>query len=464
MTIQAKAEEIMNRKQITTAFIVLGMVITASVGSWMAGSKIQSPAEAAARTAPPTPSPILVPIEKRILTSDVITRGTARFGLPQSLSLVPSTLKGGLGVITTLPARDTQLNEGDVLLTASGRPVFVLQGDIPVYRDLTPGMSGEDILQLETGLARIGFDPGPVDGVFDEQTGVAVGAWYTSAGFQPFGPTTDQLTEIRDLEDALALAVNEKLAAEDAVAAAPLAVEAARAQAAGEPAAVAEYIIQTALNEQAAGAREAQRLSDSAARLAADLETARDKTGVQVPADELIFIPALPVRVEQNEVEIGDDAGGPVVMVTNNQLAIDSSLPLEEAPLVKPGMAVAIDEPELGIEATGIVARVASIPGTDGVDGFHIYFEVLVDETPLTLDGFSLRLTIPVESTGGAVLVVPLSALTLAPDGSSRIQVEKDGTLEYITVKPGLSADGFVEITPVDGEITPGQLVVIRFE
>jgi len=454
----------MNRKQITTAFIVLGMVVTASVGSWMAGSNIQSPAEAAARTAPPTPSPILVPIEKRVLTSDVVTRGTARFGLPQSLSLVPSALKGGLGVITTLPVRDTQLNEGDILLTASGRPVFVLQGEIPVYRDLTPGTSGEDILQLESGLARLGFDPGSVDGMLDGQTSLAVAAWYTSAGFEPFGPTADQLAEIRDLEDALALAVNDKLAAEDIVAAAPLAIEAARAQAAGESKVVGEYLIQTALNEQAAAEREVQRLGEYAARLAADLETARGKTGVQVPADELIFIPTLPVRVEQNEVEIGDDAGGPVVMVTNNQLAIDSSLPLDEAPLVKPGNAVAIDEPDLGIEATGVVARVADIPGTDGVDGFHIYFEILVDETPLTLDGFSLRLTIPVESTGGAVLVVPLSALTLAPDGSSRIQVEKDGMLEYITIKPGLSADGFVEITPVDGEISPGQLVVIGFE
>src|ERR1044071_2132361 len=40
-------------------------VVLLAVVSWVVGSKIQSPAEAAARTAPPTPSPILVPVEER---------------------------------------------------------------------------------------------------------------------------------------------------------------------------------------------------------------------------------------------------------------------------------------------------------------------------------------------------------------------------------------------------------------
>src|SRR5215475_15351638 len=92
-----------NRKRIL-AVLLVAVVIMAGV-SWIAGSKIQSPAEAAARTAPPTPSPILVPVEERVLSSDVITRGTARFGLPQSISLAPSPLKAEAGVITTLPTR-----------------------------------------------------------------------------------------------------------------------------------------------------------------------------------------------------------------------------------------------------------------------------------------------------------------------------------------------------------------------
>jgi peptidoglycan hydrolase-like protein with peptidoglycan-binding domain len=350
--------------------------------------------------------------------------------------------------------RNTRLDEGVLLLTASGRPVFVLQGKIPAFRDLVPGTAGDDVRQFEDALRRLGFDPGPNDGKYDEQTSAAVADWYTSAGWQPFGPTADQQATIRALEQELAVAINDKSAADDAAAAAPLAVEAARADAeaankaaaadlaaanagaeleAAQASALAaqlagEVDIQAALDAQKEAEREAQMVATFVEQINSDLETARRAAGVKVPIDEIVFIPDLPVRVEQIDVVVGDPASGPVMTVTNNQLIVDSSLPLDEAPLARPGMAVAIDEPDLGIEATGVVERVADIPGTDGVDGFHIYFGVLVDETQTTLEGFSLRLTIPVESTGGAVTVVPISALSLAADGTTRVQVDNNGT------------------------------------
>ena len=417
----------------------LVFVVALAVVSWVAGSRIQSPAEAAARTAPPTPSPILVPVEERVLASDVVTRGTARFGLPQSISLAPSPLKSGVGVITTLPERGDRFGEGDVLLTVSGRPVFVLQGDIPVYRDLFPGLTGEDVRQLEAALKRLRFDPGPVDGVFDEETTAAVADWYSSAGYVSFTTTGEQFANLRTLENELAIAVNEKVAAENAL-----------AQAAKDPQQTAQ--------------REVEWLTFLVDRLTEEVEAARQKAYSPVPMDEIVFVSSFPVRVEEINVRVGDAASGPIMGVTNNQLAIDSSLPLEEAALVKSGMIVAIDETDLGLQATGVVSRVADTPGTDGVDGYHIYFEVLVDETPVSLEGVSLRLTIPVESTSGAVTVVPVSALFLAPDGTSRVQVENNGNLEFIVVKPGLSADGFVEVTPVDGTLSPGQLVLVGYE
>ncbi len=150
--------------------------------------------------------------------------------------------------------------------------------------------------------------------------------------------------------------------------------------------------------------------------------------------------------------------------VTNNQLAIDSSLSLDESLLVKTGMAVAIDESALGIKASGVVARVANAPGTNSVDGYHIYFEVLVEKNHTELEGLSLRVTIPIKSTEGAVTAVPVSALSHTAEGTSRVQVENNGALEFVVVKPGLSADGFVEVTPVDGTLVPGQLVVVGYE
>ena len=105
---------------------------------------------------------------------------------------------------------------------------------------------------------------------------------------------------------------------------------------------------------------------------------------------------------------------GPLITVTNAVVAVDGSLKLDEAFLAAPGMKVVIDEPDLGINASGVVTRVADTPGTNGVDGFHVYFEVTVDGAPASLVGASVRMTVPVESTGGSVLAVPVSAVTLS--------------------------------------------------
>lgn len=203
---------------------------------------------------------------------------------------------------------------------------------------------------------------------------------------------------------------------------------------------------------------------DRRKRIAAELELARGKLDVQVPVDEIVFIPDLPVRVQELMTGVGQEARGPLLTVTNNQLSIDSSLTLDAAPLVTPGMAVSIDEQALGIKAKGVVETVASTPGTRGVDGYHVYFEVRVLETTGRLENVSVRLSIPTQSTAGPVLAVPVSAVSLAGDGTSRVQVDNNGRFEFVVVEPGMSADGFVQVTPVSGALTPGQLVVIGYE
>src|SRR5262245_8374180 len=175
----------------TILWTVLGVVGGTALGAWYAGSRIQSPAEMAARTAPPEPSPILVPVESRVLSSDVVTRGTVRFGLPQPVSIAPSTVKGG-ALISSLPRPNTQFKEGEVIMSASGRPVFVLRGAAPAFRDMSPGTSGGDVQLLEEALARLGFDPGPLDGNYDQKTSLAVERMYKKAGWEAFGPTREQ--------------------------------------------------------------------------------------------------------------------------------------------------------------------------------------------------------------------------------------------------------------------------------
>ena len=531
------------------AGIAIAVVVAAGVIGWVAGSQISSPAEVASRTAPPAAAPILVPAEERVISSDIVTRGTGRFGSPQQLSLASSSLKTSPGIAARLPAAGAEVREGDILFISSGRPVFVLAGAEPAFRDLGPGLKGDDVRQLEEALARLGFDPGAADGVYDGQTEAAVSAWYEHAGVAPFRASTEQLARLRALEtdknsadidvigagdsvataqnaldsahgaydqaqqswqasqSSLVLAVNvanandqAAVAAVNSKQAALNALQAAGATAAEISAAEAELALARASAEatrltgdhdvaaaEAAGTAAANDVSKAARDIRAaetalanadaalgvrqgqansvgsDLSTARLQAGVQVPADEIIFVASTPVRVS-DVTPRNDQTGGPLVTVTNASVAVDGSLRLEEAALAKAGMPVSIDEPDLGIKASGKISRVAGSPGTNGVDSFHVYFETVVDNPPSALVGASVRLTVPVQSTGGSVLAVPVSAVTLSADGSSRIQRNQDGNLEFVTVEPGLSADGFVAVKAQDGALKAGDLVVVGFD
>jgi multidrug efflux pump subunit AcrA (membrane-fusion protein) len=223
-----------------------------------------------------------------------------------------------------------------------------------------------------------------------------------------------------------------------------------------------ERSIRAALEAQKLAELDLKTTTERADQAAADLDVAKRKLGVQIPADEIVFIANLPVRVEAVSATVGANATGTVLSVTDNQLAVDSALALDAAQLVKPGMPVAIDEQALGIKATGVVSTVASTPGTRGVDGFHVYFETRVDKTTLQLDRVSVRLTIPINTTRGVVTAVPVSAVSLAADGTSRVQVENKGVLEYVSVTPGLSAGGYVEVT--GDKLSPGQMVVVGYK
>jgi hypothetical protein len=58
---------------------------------------------------------------------------------------------------------------------------------------------------------------------------------------------------------------------------------------------------------------------------------------------------------------------------------------------------------------------------------------------------------------------VPLAAVSAGADGQARVDVVgANGKATQVNVTAGLSADGFVEITPVEpGAIKQGDLVVV---
>lgn len=171
-----------------TLTIVLAAITASALVGYVAGRQVRSPAEIAARTKAPKASLITVPLESRRLTADVVTRGTVGYGSPTVVTLPASARKTGNRVVTVAPREGADIFEGGVLMAVSARPVILLQGDRPTYRDLDTGTSGDDIGQLETALARLGHNPGPKDGRYDAATQAAVESLYRVLGYGSPGP------------------------------------------------------------------------------------------------------------------------------------------------------------------------------------------------------------------------------------------------------------------------------------
>lgn len=546
------------KRRRTLVAAALAFIVASAGLVWGAGRFIRSPAELAASTAAPEPSLITVPVERRTLTSDVVVRGVVRLGEPRTVTLAgtPGGPEAAAAVVTRAPEQGAEVAEGAVALEVSGRPVLVLGGDIPTYRDLRPGDVGDDVAQLEAGLARLGHDPGPVDRTYDVSTEAAITRWYAAVGYPANGPSDEEDAALDAAADALVAAEQAERAARraldearrgpgretvvaadaavrgarDAVATATVSAEAAiataqravdetaaalaaaertaaqlRAEGADPPAiAEADAVVYGALvarDEAAAGLRVTRSEVDALVRQAHDavavaeaeraaldrragtdveaeeLAAAREQAGsarddlseleaelgVTLPAAEVVFLPGLPLRVDAVAVERGDDATGELMTVTGTGLAIDSSLSLSEQRLVAAGAAVQIEESSLGISVPGSVARIAEEPGTDDLDAQSYYMEVTPAEAPPELQDASVRITIPVESTDGEVLAVPVAALSAAADGTSRVEVavgDGDET-RSVTVTPGLSAEGLVEVEAVEGELSESDRVVV---
>ena len=748
------------------------VAVAAAAGGWLAGRSIKSPDQAALEAEPPPASLITVEVELAELAADVISRADVGYDEPVSLSL-----SGALGdreaalVVTFAPERGARLTEGDVVIEIAGRPVFLLTGAVPVYRDLRPRDRGPDVAQLEEALARLGHFDGEPDRLWDHATSAAVEAWYEAAGYGANGISEaerEALQAARDRRDTArdALATAEKslaearrgptglevrrartevAAAQSALQGARLGIEQAVADArtsqadadravvdaelavagadravvdaelavagadravvdaelavAGADRAVVDAelavagadraVVDAELSRQAAkravgdaererdkarqavedalwavdgamSAREqaahrlteaqlrwqsaqtgvhpdtgavpspsehetlrlasraaersladaeravaaaervvagakraatdaglvvagAQRAADravlgvedarraagravlgvedarraagravlgvedarraagravlgvedarrAAARARTDVERRRAAVpgpeqrsqaaeqaglavrqaedrlsaaeeslavlrappdteelssrveqaradvadaetrlddleaaaGVWLPAGELIVLGRLPVRVDLITAERGRTVSGSFMTVTGSELAVRGSVSERDVERVSEGADAYIDDRSLAEPIQGTIRLVDSRAGTRGVAPDRHYIEIVADGIPEDLVGRNVKIVIPVGGTDGAVLVVPVAALSATADGSTRVEVEQaDGTTRFVSVAPGLSTGGRVEVTPLAGALTDGDRVVV---
>lgn len=147
--------------------------------------------------------------------------------------------------------------------------------------------------------------------------------------------------------------------------------------------------------------------------------------------------------------------------MTTPAIIVEASVREVDIDLIAVGNEVLIDD-DSGSACSGTIVEVADQSGGSAGDGRYLVL-IEPDEDAGYFVGFSLRIEIPVSSTDGPVLTVPISALSARADGSSIVEVIDDATGEsrLVTVQPGLTADGDVELVPVDGSLAHGDQVVV---
>ena len=89
-----------------------------------------------------------------------------------------------------------EVNVGDSVFALDGRAAVAVPGDFSFYRSLDVGSDGPDVFQLEQILAESGFNPGPVDRLFTEQTRAALARWQLAHGYGGATPEPDEVISV----------------------------------------------------------------------------------------------------------------------------------------------------------------------------------------------------------------------------------------------------------------------------
>ncbi|MFF7792136.1 HlyD family efflux transporter periplasmic adaptor subunit [Streptomyces sp. NPDC007991] len=348
-----------------------------------------------------------------MISQALITRGKVTAAQHTDISSGPRAGEdAGRSVVTKVKAAaGRKLAAGQVLLEVSGRPLFVLKGDVPAYRDLVPGKRGEDVAQLQAALRNAGHPTGSdLSGVFGPGTEQAVTSFYRSIGYE--APATQ--APVSPAEDP-----------------------------GPEP-------------------------GEAAASPVAKPEADPPRTVPTFPMSEVVFVRAFPAYVEDVRAKVGDEAGESLLSLSSGALTVEGFVTPQEKGMIRAGQKVRIYSDTAGREFTGKVESISLERPTakDGGEepGEQKYTVEVTPSRPLpmTLNGENVQLTVVAASSEGKVLAVPSSAVSTGADGLTSV-TERTGRKERrIPVTVGVSGDGYVEIVPRKGaRLEAGAQVVV---
>ncbi len=128
------------------------LVTGAVAGGVMAMSAARQASLAAQEPPPNTAQVVKGKLSATVFDSGTLTYGARSDGSPYSV------INQARGTYTKLPDAGDQVDCGGLLYRVDDRPVLLLCGAVPAYRDLLAGTVGEDVRQLNRNLHTLGYD------------------------------------------------------------------------------------------------------------------------------------------------------------------------------------------------------------------------------------------------------------------------------------------------------------------
>ncbi|MER7671800.1 peptidoglycan-binding protein [Kitasatospora sp. NPDC096128] len=475
--------------------VLLGVALAAAlvaVGGVGAATLVKSPAERAARTAPPPNTLLTAPVVSQVLTPSTAARAVVY--PPAQYNVVPaaaSTEVTALFVSKLAVKQGDAATAGKLLAEVSGQPLFALPGPVPAYRDLKPGSTGPDVAELQAALAALGHGIDEDDqGTYGPGTAAAVSAFYRGLGYPvpTTGTTTQQAVDTAQKAVDTDRQTVDTLTAQKKAGPAqpPAATTAAQTPPPDQPPPTGD------LDQQLANARR-QLATDQAA-----LGKARAVNGPMVPAAHVLFLPALPATVTAVNGTVGSPVSGTLLSLTSGALTATGQLTPAQAAGVHPGMAVELLAEDTDTTVPGTVTEVGAPtgappagrvitlggggapaagptqPGTAGPapgapnsqPGGQSYIPVaIIPNTPLpaAMNGKNVRLTVLKAKAGAPVTAVPIAAISTDAAGRTSVTtVDAAGNRTTVPVTTGVTADGLVAVTPAQGaNLKAGDQVVV---
>ncbi|HEY2056324.1 MAG TPA: peptidoglycan-binding protein [Solirubrobacterales bacterium] len=381
-------------------------------------------------------------VARRTLAERVTVEGTIGYA---GESAVLARLSG---TVTALPAVGDVVRRGRELYGIGGEPVILMYGKVPAYRDLAEGVAeGPDVEQLESNLAALGYDPGTVDEEFTAATAAAVEAWQEGLGLEATGEV--------DLGCVAFLAGPQRITQLKAT----LGEALGGGGGGGEGAHLADYVVPTIGEASEVPGEEPKEEEDEEeehARKPKHEEEPRrhERKPAAEPHQAAAEPQAEPKPEGEKEPEPEEEAEAPstpVLKASSTHRIVSVGLEADQQSLAHRGQQVGVALPD-GTQVKGRVRRLTAVessgegnPGEESESGVEATISVTGKHRIPALDGASVSVLFT-ERVRKHVLSVPLTALVAIGGGRFAVLVRGTGGRRRIVVKPGLAADGYVEV------------------